>query len=234
MTSEPFQVGAYWGSRAESAQDCAQRLRRLLTGLADVHPALAAWYRKGRRRSAATDPVAADAAALAELLLDGRNRTDAGGEVMAELGFSLGLWNRHPVQVGLAGTVGLHVDTPHLMNNVVLDLPVPEGDAGALYDPATAEAVLAALVAAWEPDWATWVSWPLREAQAPGPREPVVGWRTYLGPTRAAAVGRGVPTRPLGPGLLIALDGPAATADPASAASLRRALPARALTATPL
>ncbi|WP_436500388.1 Imm52 family immunity protein [Actinokineospora sp. HUAS TT18] len=234
MTAEPFHVGAYWGSRPEPVEACAERLRRLLTGLAEAHPALATWYRKGTRKSAATTPVAADPAALVELLNAGRNRADVGGGVLAELGFSFGLWHRDPVEVGLAGTVGYHAGNPHLMNSVVLDLPIPAGAGAELYDPAVAERVMAAIVSAWEPDWATWTSWPLREAQTTAPREPVAGWLTYLGPSRAAALNGRTPATPLGEGVLLSLGGPAASANPAAAVALRRGLPPKALGPTPL
>jgi hypothetical protein len=95
--ADRFYAGAYWGPRAESSAQCAARLEACLRSLGRSHEVLSRWYRKGTSRSAASGrPIDIDADTLESLLSGGRNRTDVGGEVIAELGFSLALWNNNP------------------------------------------------------------------------------------------------------------------------------------------
>lgn len=44
----------------------------------------------------------------------------------------------------------------------------------------TARRLVEAVVGAWEPDWATLTSYGLHDAVDPGPRQPILGWITYL------------------------------------------------------
>jgi hypothetical protein len=112
--------------------------------------------------------VELDGVSLDRLLLQGLNRRDAGGEVIEELGFSFGLWNRNRPAVGLGGTVGACPSFAGVLNSIVLDVPPPDDEAAAR------------LVEAWMPDWATWTSPSLRNVQGAAAREPVIGWMTYL------------------------------------------------------
>lgn len=196
-------IGAYWGSRPESALEGAERLAKCMASLAGIDDALSSWFTKGSSRASARTPVASDPSSLMALLERGRNRADVGGAVIVELGFSVNLWNRSRPEIGLSGLVGAYPSVPGILNNLVLSFPPSEqSDAASLYKQATGEAVMEAIVDAWEPEWATWTTHGIREAQAAAPREPVIGWFTYL---------RGVPVpetsvsvvRPLGHGVLI-------------------------------
>ena len=175
-----FYLGAYWGCRKESASECGQRLARCIAGLGAVDPVLGSWFLKGWSRKSAKTPVDASAVALGELFAKGRNRRDFGGEVIEELGFSVGMWNRAKPEVGLSAGVGMY--TPVVPNCFVLDFPAPDGDALRLFDPDAARAIFTIVVEAWEPAWATWTSRRLREAQDDAAQVPVVGWLTYLRP----------------------------------------------------
>ena len=46
-----FYVGAYWGPRQESLDDCADRASRFLSGLVSLHPIFQSWYLQGASRS---------------------------------------------------------------------------------------------------------------------------------------------------------------------------------------
>ena len=177
---DPFYLGAYWGSRRESSRRCGGRLATCLVGLGEIDEALAAWFRRGARKAAAKTPVELDAASLDEFLAQGVNRRDVGGEVIEELGFSVGLWNRSRPAVGLSGTVGAHPSFGGVLNSIVFDFPPPQDEAARLYEPAVAAAIFDVVVEAWAPDWATWTSHSLRSVQGAAPREPVIGWMTYL------------------------------------------------------
>lgn len=202
MSLEPSYVGAYWGSRRESAAEAGDRLARCVSSLASYDPVLGAWFKRGASKAAAKIPVGLDAAALGELFAKGRNRRDFGGEVIEELGFSIGLWNRARPAVGLSAKVGAYTTLPGILNSFVLELPALDGESASLYRPGTATAIFQAVVDAWEPDWATWTTHRLRNSQAPAPREPVIGWFTYL---RDGAVGSSMSdiSQPLGAGVVV-------------------------------
>lgn len=177
---DPFYLGAYWGSRQESSARCGQRLANCVALLSEIDEAFASWFRRAASKAAAKTPVDTDAESLGRLLAQGVNRRDVGGDVIEELGFSIGLWNRARPAVGLSGTVGAYPSFQGVLNSVVLDFPPPEAEALRLYEPSVAQAIFDAVVEAWEPNWATWTTHALRNAQGAAPREPVVGWMTYL------------------------------------------------------
>ncbi|WP_408640304.1 Imm52 family immunity protein [Saccharomonospora cyanea] len=139
-----FYVGAYWGPRVESANECARRLALCLSQLGVVHPALATWFRKGRSKSAASgNPVATSVDVLEAMLVGGRDRTDVDGRVISELGFSVSLWNKNPVPVSFSTTCGASPATSSVKNYFTLELPEPVGAAAELYDPGVARSFFA-------------------------------------------------------------------------------------------
>ena len=125
-----FYTGAYWGPRTESLAQCATRLEICLRSLGASHEVLSRWYGKGRSRSAASRrAIDVEIGTLESMLARGRNRTDVGGEVIAELGFSLELWNNNPVAVSFSTLCGAAPTTPSIMNSCVLTLPAASGPA---------------------------------------------------------------------------------------------------------
>lgn len=180
MSMETSYLGAYWGSRRESAAQCSERLVTCLARLAELDPALGNWFRRGVSKAAATAPVGTDRESLSSLLAGGRNRKDFTHEAIEELGFSFALWNGASPFVALSGVVGAFPSFEGVLNNVVLDFPPPEADALHLFEPPVAELIFETVVAAWEPTWTTWTTPTLRGMQGSAPREPVIGWMTYL------------------------------------------------------
>jgi hypothetical protein len=176
-----FYVGAYWGPRKESALDCAKRLSNCLSQLGVAHPTLASWHPKGASRAAASGAsVSVVPEDLAQLLARGRNRRDVDGSVIEELGFSAGLWNRKSVAVAFSVTCGSYLSIGSIMNSFVIQLPAPEAEALELYEPRIAQAITYSLVDSWDPEWATWASFSMREVQGQS-SAPIFGWLTYLG-----------------------------------------------------
>ncbi len=173
-------VGAYWGCRRESSSSCAQRLLRCLLELGTIDPVLGSWFLRGESRTSANTPVALSAADLEVLFERGSNRNDVDGGVIDELGFSVGLWNRARPAIGLSAHAGSFSKVPGLLNSFVLNVAGPDDGADALYERKLATAVFEAIIRAWEPHWATWRTYEWAVAQSPAPREPVVGWLTYL------------------------------------------------------
>lgn len=219
---EPSYIGAYWGSRPESASQCGERLARCIAALANIDPALGAWFERGASKASAKTPVELAAPALGELLAKGRNRRDFGGEAIEQLGFSVGLWNRARPVVGLSGTVGAHPTVPGILNSFVLELPALDEESAGLYVPGAAVTLIQAVVEAWDPDWATWTTHGLRNSQESAPREPVIGWLTYLRNVGVEAMP--VASESLGDGVLICAGRDFAAVDEAAVGAVRQHL----------
>jgi hypothetical protein len=88
-------LGAYWGPRSASVDDCANRLAHLLTKLATISPLLSGWRALGKsKRQAVAQPlVTTYHADLVTRLLEGRHRRDDNREVIDDLGYSMEWWN---------------------------------------------------------------------------------------------------------------------------------------------
>jgi Immunity protein 52 len=183
--AQRYMVGAYWGSRRESVEQCADRLQRFLASLADCDPRLATWHEKGRSQKEALEKRinVADREHLLDLLSRGRNRRDVGRSVIEELGFNVALWNGGDEQneSALSVTCGLHATTPNanagLSNAVVLSMPRDLGDLGRADSMAR---VLAAVAQAWEPQWAGVMSRDAMSTRNFNAREPFVDWMIYV------------------------------------------------------
>lgn len=187
--ADMFYVGAYWGPRVESANECAGRLTLCLSQLGVAHPALATWFRKGKSKSVASGtPVATSVNALEAMLVGGRNRTDVDGQVISELGFSVSLWNKNPVPVSFSTTCGASPATSSVKNYFTLELPEPVGPATELYDSVVAKSIFCSVVEVWNPQWATFANYSMRAAQEGNPGRPVGGWMTYVSEVRKPAV----------------------------------------------
>ena len=187
--ADAFYLGAYWGARQESLDACAARLAALAKSLAGLHEDLSTWYRKGESAETATAPVDLTGPDAATLLAGGQQRKDIGGEVMAELGFRAAVWNGRPRPVELSVTCGAYPGNRPTANVVLLKFPATD-TAPDLYDPAIAGGALRAVVDAFAPDWATFTTHALRNAQGAKPGDLTVGWLTYLTrPVPALSVG---------------------------------------------
>lgn len=199
---ETSYVGAYWGDRPASALESAERLSDCLGALAAIHPSLRNWFQRGARRAASKVPVRLDEQSLAPIITDGGNRRDFGSDVIDELGYSFGFWNRTRPTVGVSGTVGAHAAARGVVNSFVLDFPPYDETSASIYIPEVAASLFEAVVEAWVPEWATWTTPHLRASQESAPREPVVGWMTYVrgGPIDAVLAER---VQALGDGIQI-------------------------------
>ena len=222
---EPFYLGAYWGARRESADACATRLADCLARVRPCSALLGGWRTKPGRSGDGVATDGADVDLVRDLLLAGVNRRDADGSAMSELGFSLGLWNgENETPVGLSVTCGSWTQAVGVMNSFVLDLPAG-AEAEQLYELETALCLMRAAATAWDPDWATLTSYEIADALDARPREPSVGWITYLGDQRPIPGGVPAERRERLPGgtLLVTADR-AEDADVTSARALAGAL----------
>ena len=210
---ESHYIGAYWGPRAESAEQCGRRLAEQLASLGSLDPSLSQWYRTGRSRAAALGmPVEASQEQLASLLSVGVQRQDDPARtVMPELGYSLTVWNgQHDgvqVSVRCGATAAI---TGVASNSVVVQLPPGLGDAARLYERRVSLAMFRAVVVAWEPAWCTFTNHRLRRAQPSEPNGVVGGWATFVAAGRdplSARLPRGVAGERLAGGLQLTVAG---------------------------
>ena len=186
MSRDSYYVATYWGNREESADECARRASLLLDDLSRRDECLRTWFNRGKsRKDALAQPVDISEKSLRSLLMRGRNRYDADGAVIEDLGFRLAVWNGGSGggDCGLSLHCGSCASTPStwIPNSCVLSLP-NEGEAvDRLLSVPLLLRIIEAMVATLEPDWGVATSYAYQETLPPGePGAPVVGWLTYL------------------------------------------------------
>jgi hypothetical protein len=165
-----FCLAAYWPGRSESVEDCAGRLAFLLEELATVDPFVANWYEAGARKKGTKQIDAANPERLLKLLTAHSGKAES---TAFHVELSNGSKNGDAIDLRIAcGSRSERVG-----NSV--ELVFPAGLAP-LASVEKMSAVLAAVVRAWEPEWAGVQS---REALQLRPVEagqPFVDWMLYL------------------------------------------------------
>lgn len=182
--SESLYVGAYWGNRKETANQCAARLESLLTVLSGCDDVFSRWYEKGRSAGeAARREISITRESLKALLERGRNRRGRDGAVVEELGFRLSIWNGLPgEQADLTFQCGSCASTPNtwIPNSCLLNLPT-HAAGERLRKVGLLLRIVDAFIRACQPTWAVVTSHEYRETAAKAePGAPLVGWLTYL------------------------------------------------------
>jgi hypothetical protein len=204
VADESVYVGAYWGPRAESVEACAGRLRTFLTRLSGLHPGLAQWHPTVDSPSSADPPaLRLDDDALREYLSRGRARDDEDGQVMEDLGFDISLWNGREDDwaIGVMVTCGVTADV--VPNSVVFDPPFPTPADLEMFRPPVVRGIVEAVVEAWAPQRAKFITNGLDIKQEKLPT-PQVGWLTFIaGETPAAPPPAGAVVRPFGDGYTV-------------------------------
>lgn len=201
---ERYYLGAYWGVRKESVEQCAQRLAGFLMCLAECDPCFTRWFKLGRsRQEALKEEIKPDVATLQTLLLAGRSRTDIGQKIIENLGFLIGLWNgasNDTESAGLMIRCGCYASRPGV-NSCVIDLPYGDSVTERLLLVPVLKAVMECVVSAWAPDWGVITSGRFRKMTSrPPSHAPRVGWLTYLSHSRGVVTSLPLPARvvPLG------------------------------------
>ena len=181
LMQEHYYVGAYWGPRKETAQECAQRAERFFPALASCDPSFAQWYQAGRGfpRELPGHPLLPQTKELETFFLKGRNRANANREVIEDLGFHQIVWNEKKSPTDLHISCGGYSPWG-APNSCWLDLvrqgPVRER---LLRMPVLAE-ILTSIATAWDPDYGIASSTPMVDLVEQGRHEVRVGWLTYL------------------------------------------------------
>ena len=187
-------VGAYWGVRDESVDDCAERIAALLLRLAEIDPLLSGWRDKAmtKKEALAAPVVTTDRGDLIHRL---RRGLLPGSQPSADgAGFSVFWWNGHSNKDGGAtlnvtnagSTIG------GLPRAVVVNVP-DQSSVPQPYSASAAKKIIAAVIETFEPGRAVWLDDSSRDAQTePDVVQPdgsvmlgklegqPAGWATYL------------------------------------------------------
>lgn len=174
-----YYVGAYWLSRGEAAEACAQRAESLFRLLASCDPSLSQWFEKGSTlEEALTHRIAPDAASLVKVFSEQAQKEGR----FAEEGFSLALWNGQ-TQEAASSLSFLCGDASIWVSNLCLLYPPHDGPAAERVIQASVLAqILRAMAVAFEPEWGIVTSRELRGMLAPEPADAgtFVGWLNYF------------------------------------------------------
>ncbi|KFA93852.1 Imm52 family immunity protein [Archangium violaceum] len=180
--AENYYVGAYWGPRRETAQECAGRMERFLHMLARCEPSFAQWYMAGRSfpRGLPGSPVVPEAKELEKLFLKSRSRTAIGKEPVEDLGFSRSMWNAKKDATDIHLTCGKY--SPWGGPNVCL---LELARTGAvlqrlLLQPPVLAEMLTSMATAWDPDFAVATSSEMVALVERKMGDVRIGWLTYL------------------------------------------------------
>jgi len=179
---ETYYIGAYWGIRKETREQCAQRATQFLTCLRPCDSSFSRWFRKGRtREEALKHEVTPEVDSLRDLLL-AHSSPNAEQKVIEDLGFYMDLWTggSDEASTSLSLTCGSCAPRPGV-NSCVINMPYASLPAENLLTVPALTSVVHCLVAAWQPDWAVvnsnaylerTLTWP--------PKSPRTGWMLYL------------------------------------------------------
>ena len=173
-------VGAYWGPRKETAQECARRAELFFQLLARCEPTFTQWYRGGRGapRELPGHPVRSDVAQWEQLFLRGMLRSDVDNTVIEEFGFREFVWNAKKERTRVEVRCGGY--SPGATNSCLLSPPEEGVVRERLLRAAVLTEVLTSVVLAWDPDYAMASSSEMVDLIQKRKREVRVGWLTYL------------------------------------------------------
>jgi hypothetical protein len=122
MSSSSAYLGLYWGARLVTLEEATSLVVKAFEQLDQA--GYRNYFRKGKSRKAALrEPVNPNLETVKDLLLKGRNKTDVGGQVIPELGFSLALWSGGPDTESYSVTVHLGCYSKWVGNSFLLNLP---------------------------------------------------------------------------------------------------------------
>lgn len=175
----PSYFGAYWGNRRETAEESSDRISAMLKEFGRVVPEMSCWFGLGRGRSRISDLVYPNEDRLIRTLKASRVRRDNGRSEMENRGFLIGIWNNSVPAVNILVNIG-GFDLPKgLTNSAVVRFPKFDSASGRIYNPDSAASLFSAAVEWLNPDWATWSTSSIRQAQKMY-GYPVIGWFTYI------------------------------------------------------
>jgi hypothetical protein len=175
---EEYHLGAFWGDRPESLDECARRAASCFQRLAASDSSLVRWMLDSKQ----FEPTEA---ALREALAEGQTPSARGVGVIEDLGFGTLVWNgaraEETIRVDIScgaypGVTGLPVP-----NRCLMDLPRGGRTAERILRVDKLREILTAVIMSWDAEWARVTS---SEMFRLVPAEPsglfMVGWLYYL------------------------------------------------------
>jgi len=169
-------IGAYWGKRQESRIHCAKRIADILQRLRMAHPSLGTWYLKARSRSEALcNSIELSPDTIGRILET--NDRNSNGSSIAELGFSIGVWNgNNELPATFSAECGAFSD--FVGNSAVLNFD-PSWDDDDLLSSERMRGLLVAFVEVFEPDVAVVTSNEYIDRAGGGSPWESGGWLVY-------------------------------------------------------
>ncbi|SKQ14397.1 Imm52 family immunity protein [Mycobacteroides abscessus] len=153
-------ISAFWGPRAQSVDESAEVISVFLGNLAVVDTSLNNWRERASvKTEAARQSLINDPSRISDLLSSGQNRRDDNGNVIAELGYSIGLWNGD-------ASVSIHIGAASewVPNSVSITLPDPAVRVDP-YKYESARNILTLIINTFHPDRAVWTNSVLTKRQ---------------------------------------------------------------------
>ncbi|HEX3289006.1 MAG TPA: Imm52 family immunity protein [Mycobacterium sp.] len=184
-------VGAYWGARAASVDDCADTLAQLLDRLSAIDPLLTGWRDLGKSKQNALQQliVRNDRTELLQHLERSRSEPPIDG-----LGYSLQRWNGAEDPRAAINLSFICGNTSGRVTNAVVTRLCDSQSAPGLYAINTAKRLVESLIGVSNPDWAVLTTNELVDKQSEPPQQlenggykvgqligHPAGWATYLG-----------------------------------------------------
>ena len=177
--SESYIARAYWGSRLESATECAQRAAVFFRMLTECHPSYTRWYEKVDSMKRAR-PLQFEPTRETFVRFFGMKKYRLWKA--EDRDFTFGAWTGHERQ-DQGGAITLHCggDCEAGVNRVFLEFPNEAlGSERMITEPVMA-GVMRAMALAWDPDWAIATANGLWDQFFyPAGLGSFVGWMTYV------------------------------------------------------
>jgi hypothetical protein len=190
MTQESYELKIWWGSREESAQQCALRFGTTINGLAAIDPVFSDWRHKGlggpeiHRRFCAVPPDLAEAARLFE---SGRSCYDSPRKVWPEMGYLVSAWNHRQddFAAAFAFRAGSFGDDNQHCNYATVRLGRRRLSTGLPWTGSELRVILKLMIDACNPreasvDCSRYFDFKARRENADGVLFPWEGWLTYI------------------------------------------------------
>ena len=119
--TEGYEIFAYWGPRPETAAECAPKVLRMLSTLAEISPHLARWLGQRPRTKKIINASSLDLADMTDLIAHGRNLSEDDYQPILSLGYRFTFVNRErrdPLAVALYAKMGGYT-TANLHANII-------------------------------------------------------------------------------------------------------------------
>jgi hypothetical protein len=176
---DKFIFGAYWGSRAETMYEVADKILYTLEGLVEQDDQFLKWYQPGISRKKALEKVVfVRKEEIIELLKKNTLKKEINEEGYSEFGFHISLWTGHEdyFSASLSFGVGHSFNNPNLGNRLVLTIPSKGHSRERLLKFEKAKSIVELFAEIWHPDYAVLTSEMLRDIMGVGNK---IGWITY-------------------------------------------------------